>query len=46
MARKIASAAVRTPAGLLQFSAGAAINLSGAALLLWHAVDYVRQLVP
>jgi hypothetical protein len=46
MTRQIVRDATRTPAGLLQFIAGAAVNLGGAAVLLWHAADYALGLTP
>ena len=44
MTRRIVLNATRTPAGLLQLIAGAAVNLGGAALLLWQAAEYARSL--
>lgn len=46
MTRQIVRSAARTPAGRLQFFAGAAVNLAGAALLLWHAAEYARGFAP
>ncbi|MCS7101031.1 MAG: hypothetical protein NZL99_04955 [Burkholderiaceae bacterium] len=46
MTREIVRASTRTPAGLLQFLAGAAVNLGGAAVLLWHATEYALGLTP
>ncbi|MCS6945820.1 MAG: hypothetical protein RMK97_10485 [Sutterellaceae bacterium] len=46
MSRELFREAFRTPAGLLKFVAGVAVNLSGAAVLLWHATEYTRGLTP
>jgi hypothetical protein len=46
MARQIVRTITRTRSGLLQWLAGAAINLTGAALLLAQAVESVRPPAP
>lgn len=44
MTRQIVRAATRTPAGVLRFVVGAAVNLGGAALLLAQVTDYAGAL--